>query len=71
MSFSNPPNIDKLEVGATLPLAGVFLGICNEPVEAKLMEKSEKEAVFDLLYFQIPIGTLYANKTKGAWTWEC
>jgi hypothetical protein len=71
MSMSAVPHIEKMEVGEIVKMAGVFLGVSkDEPVISVLVEKGEGEAVFELSYFGIPLGTLFAVRNGQSWSWE-
>lgn len=68
---SKIPNIDALKVGDTLTLAGLFLGVSNEPVLATLTEKHKQSAHFSLTYHGVFMEYLFAVKNdKGHWSWE-
>lgn len=71
MSMSKVPDIEQMEVGEFLKMAGLVLGVSkDEPVLAVLVEKSKDEAVFDLTYFGISLGTLFAVRKDTRWAWE-
>lgn len=67
---STKPKFETMAVGDTLSLAGVFMGISSEPTKATLTERSDNELLFELTYFGIPLGTIFAVKDNNKWKWE-
>lgn len=70
MSMSAMPKIDTLSVGDEVKLAGLFMGLSKEPIQAILVEKSEGEALFEMTMFGVSLGTLFAIRRDGRWRWE-
>jgi hypothetical protein len=70
MTASAKPKFEELKVGDSLSLAGLFMGVSSEPVKATLSERTDNEIVFDLTYFGISLGTIFAVKDDKKWKWE-